>query len=74
MLKFFLLMVNFMKWFSWFIYFHSQFGKQWFKPEEASGLRAKIRKILVKEFQKACEVDHISESSPLSTIDQKDSD
>jgi hypothetical protein len=67
-------MVNFMKWFPWFIYFHSQFSKQWFKPEEASGLRAKIRKILIKEFQKACEVDHISESSPLSTSDQKDSD
>ncbi|XP_062159325.1 ubiquitin-like-specific protease 1D [Alnus glutinosa] len=52
----------------------AMFSKQWFKPEEASGLRAKIRKILIKEFQKACEVDHISESSPLSTSDQKDSD
>lgn len=67
-------MVSFMKWFPWFIYFHSQFGKQWFKPEEASGLRAKIRKILVNEFRKPCEVDHISESFPLSTSEGNDSD
>ncbi|KAE8023449.1 hypothetical protein FH972_009140 [Carpinus fangiana] len=52
----------------------AMFGKQWFKPEEASGLRAKIRKILVNEFQKPCEVDHISESFPLSTSEGDDSD
>lgn len=35
----------------------AMFGRQWFKPEEASGLRRKIRKILNLEFQKACEVN-----------------
>ncbi|KAG7979613.1 hypothetical protein I3843_05G139200 [Carya illinoinensis] len=52
----------------------AMFGRQWFKPEEASGLRVKIRKILVQEFRKACEVNHAVESSPLKTSDQKDSD
>ncbi|XP_059446063.1 ubiquitin-like-specific protease 1D isoform X2 [Corylus avellana] len=52
----------------------AMFGKQWFKPEEASGLRAKIRKILVNEFHKPCVVDHISESFPLSTSEGNDSD
>ncbi|XP_021895808.1 ubiquitin-like-specific protease 1D [Carica papaya] len=32
----------------------AMFGRQWFKPEEASGLRAKIRHILLEQFKKAC--------------------
>ena len=58
------LFVNFIKCFPRFIYFCSQFGRQWFKPEEASGLRVKIRKILMLEFKKACDVNCDSESSP----------
>ncbi|KAM3706410.1 hypothetical protein ACJW31_03G150400 [Castanea mollissima] len=42
----------------------AMFGRQWFKPEEASGLRVKIRKILMLEFKKACDVNCNSESSP----------
>ncbi|KAK4598130.1 hypothetical protein RGQ29_015571 [Quercus rubra] len=42
----------------------AMFGRQWFKPEEASGLRVKIRKILMLEFKKACDVNCDSESSP----------
>ncbi|KAF5741063.1 ubiquitin-like-specific protease 1D isoform X2 [Tripterygium wilfordii] len=30
----------------------AMFGKQWFKPEEASGLRKKIRNLLLEEFKK----------------------
>lgn len=33
----------------------AMFGKQWFKPEEASGLRVKIRNLLMKELQNASE-------------------
>lgn len=40
-----------------------QFGKQWFRPEEASRLRAKIRNVLHKEFQSVAEVDSQSDSS-----------
>ncbi|KAJ7953631.1 ubiquitin-like-specific protease 1D [Quillaja saponaria] len=46
----------------------SMFGKQWFKPEEASGLRVKIRKLLMEEFQNACEVD-----SPSDALTHEDS-
>lgn len=31
------------------------FGKKWFEPEEASGLRQKIRNLLLKEFKDASE-------------------
>ncbi|GAV82211.1 LOW QUALITY PROTEIN: Peptidase_C48 domain-containing protein, partial [Cephalotus follicularis] len=41
----------------------AMFGKQWFKPEEASNLREKIRSILIEEFQIAC----ISESNSPSS-------
>ncbi|KAL2519518.1 Ubiquitin-like-specific protease 1D [Abeliophyllum distichum] len=34
----------------------SMFGKQWFRPENASDLRRKIRNILEKEFRNASEV------------------
>ncbi|KAM7269866.1 hypothetical protein ACFE04_025363 [Oxalis oulophora] len=43
----------------------AMFGKQWFKPEEASSLRVKIREILMKEFENACNSDS-SSSSPKS--------
>lgn len=33
----------------------AMFGKQWFKPEEASGLRVKIQNLLMKELQNASE-------------------
>ncbi|KAF3431287.1 hypothetical protein FNV43_RR26017 [Rhamnella rubrinervis] len=39
------------------------FGKQWFKPEEASCLRAKIRNVLNKEFEKACDIGCTSDAS-----------
>ncbi|KAF7809284.1 ubiquitin-like-specific protease 1D isoform X1 [Senna tora] len=32
----------------------AMFGKQWFKPEEASNLRAKIRNLLKEEFRNSC--------------------
>lgn len=49
-----------------------QFGKQWFKPEEASGLRAKIRNVLIKEFKKASEVECISETLSPSSSDAQE--
>lgn len=33
----------------------AMFGKQWFRPEEASGLREKIRNLLIEQFQSASE-------------------
>ncbi|KAJ9176401.1 hypothetical protein P3X46_011718 [Hevea brasiliensis] len=42
----------------------AMFGKQWFRPEQASGLRVKIRKLLFNEFQNANESGKISVSSP----------
>jgi ubiquitin-like-specific protease 1C/D len=44
-----------------------QFGKKWFRPEEASDLRKKIRAILMDEFQNAFKSGHISDSSSLSS-------
>ncbi|KAJ8758999.1 hypothetical protein K2173_003237 [Erythroxylum novogranatense] len=35
--------------------FDFQFGKKWFRPEEASSLRVKIRKLLLEKFQNARE-------------------
>lgn len=43
--------------------FNCQFGKQWFRPEEASGLRAKIRNVLYEEFKNASKVECMSETS-----------
>lgn len=43
-----------------------QFGKRWFKPEEASSLRVKIHKLLVAELRNSIKPDGIVESSPLS--------
>lgn len=36
----------------------SMFGKNWFKPQEASSLRGKIKKILQKEFNEAPKQDN----------------
>ncbi|XP_010242980.1 PREDICTED: ubiquitin-like-specific protease 1D isoform X6 [Nelumbo nucifera] len=47
----------------------AMFGKQWFKPEEASGLRERIRKLLLEEFQNADIEDCSRESSPTSSGD-----
>ncbi|KDP26573.1 hypothetical protein JCGZ_17731 [Jatropha curcas] len=41
----------------------AMFGKRWFRPEQASGLRVKIRKLLWDEFEKASPDGRISESS-----------
>ncbi|XP_044490360.1 ubiquitin-like-specific protease 1D isoform X3 [Mangifera indica] len=44
----------------------AMFGKRWFKAEEASGLRVKIRNLLEKEFQVARESCRSRESSSSS--------
>ncbi|XVE92443.1 hypothetical protein REPUB_Repub01dG0097900 [Reevesia pubescens] len=44
----------------------AMFGKKWFRPEEASGLRMKIRNLLVEQFRSAREDMGGSQSSPLS--------
>jgi len=43
-------------------------GKKWFKPEEASDLRKKVKKILVDEFRNAKRENCVSENDPLSSI------
>ncbi|KAJ9169576.1 hypothetical protein P3X46_017751 [Hevea brasiliensis] len=45
----------------------AMFGKRWFRPEQASGLRVKIRKLLSDEFQKAYEGGQYLEFSPSSS-------
>ncbi|PON59331.1 Ulp1 protease family, C-terminal catalytic domain containing protein [Parasponia andersonii] len=45
----------------------AMFGKQWFKPEEASGLRVKIRSLLIEEFKNA-KANSTLESSPPPTV------
>ncbi|XP_004509829.1 ubiquitin-like-specific protease 1D isoform X2 [Cicer arietinum] len=46
----------------------AMFGKRWFKPEEASSLRVKIKKLLVAELHNSIRHDDgMSESSPSST-------
>ncbi|KAJ8773839.1 hypothetical protein K2173_008302 [Erythroxylum novogranatense] len=40
----------------------TMFCKQWFRPEEASSLRVKIRKLLLEKFQNASEGDPTIES------------
>ncbi|GMJ08234.1 UB-like protease 1D, OVERLY TOLERANT TO SALT 1 [Hibiscus trionum] len=44
----------------------AMFGRQWFRPEQASGLRAKIRNLLIEQFQSANEDMSGSQSSPSS--------
>ncbi|XP_043724692.1 ubiquitin-like-specific protease 1D isoform X2 [Telopea speciosissima] len=46
-----------------------RFGKQWFKHEEASGLRKRIRDLLNEEFENAKMEDFSRESSPVSSGD-----
>ncbi|XP_059649015.1 ubiquitin-like-specific protease 1D [Cornus florida] len=44
------------------------FGKQWFRPEEASGLRRKIRKLLMEEFHNAIKENCVLNPTPLSSV------
>ncbi|XVF84964.1 hypothetical protein PTKIN_Ptkin17bG0080900 [Pterospermum kingtungense] len=44
----------------------AMFGEQWFRPEEASSLRVKIRNLLIQQFQSASEAIGGSQSSPSS--------
>ncbi|KAL8534145.1 hypothetical protein ACS0TY_010230 [Phlomoides rotata] len=39
------------------------FGRKWFKPEEASGLRRTIRELLIQEFTKANEASRLEDLS-----------
>uniref|UniRef100_A0A2P2M8N3 Uncharacterized protein LOC105644585 n=1 Tax=Rhizophora mucronata TaxID=61149 RepID=A0A2P2M8N3_RHIMU len=45
----------------------AMFGKQWFRPEEASGLRVKIQKILLDKFQTASKSSHCPNSVSVSS-------
>ncbi|KAK7348711.1 hypothetical protein VNO80_23338 [Phaseolus coccineus] len=45
----------------------AMFGKRWFKPEEASNLRLKIRKLLVEKLQNSMRDNCDLESSPSSS-------
>ncbi|XP_042501351.1 ubiquitin-like-specific protease 1D isoform X2 [Macadamia integrifolia] len=47
----------------------TMFGKQWFKPEEVSGLRGRIRELLEEVFENAKMEDFSREPSPLSSGD-----
>ncbi|KAK7361892.1 hypothetical protein VNO77_03982 [Canavalia gladiata] len=42
----------------------AMFGKRWFRPEEASSLRLKIRKLLLEKLQNSLKHNRNSESSP----------
>ncbi|KAL4347734.1 hypothetical protein GQ457_17G001220 [Hibiscus cannabinus] len=44
----------------------AMFGKQWFRPEQASGLRPKIRNLLIEQFQSVNEDMGDTQSSPSS--------
>ncbi|KAL4353621.1 hypothetical protein GQ457_06G001230 [Hibiscus cannabinus] len=44
----------------------AMFGKQWFRPEQASGLRVKIRNLLIEQFRSANEDMGGSQCSPSS--------
>ncbi|KAK7386885.1 hypothetical protein VNO78_27235 [Psophocarpus tetragonolobus] len=44
----------------------AMFGKRWFKPEEASNLRMKIRKLLVEKLQNSISDNCNTEASPSS--------
>lgn len=46
-----------------------QFRKQWFRPEEASSLRAKIHNLLIKELKKVVGDPDTPDSSPRSESD-----
>ena len=46
----------------------AMFGKPWFKPEEMSNLRVKIRKLLVEKLQNSIMNNCDLESSPSSSV------
>uniref|UniRef100_A0A5B6ZMV5 Putative ubiquitin-like-specific protease 1D isoform X2 n=1 Tax=Davidia involucrata TaxID=16924 RepID=A0A5B6ZMV5_DAVIN len=46
----------------------AMFGKQWFKPEQASGLRRKIRKLLMEEFYNSSKDKCALDPKPLSSV------
>ncbi|KAI3858439.1 hypothetical protein MKW98_021804 [Papaver atlanticum] len=48
------------------------FGRKWFEPEEASGLRKRIRNLLLEEFQNA-EIESDSGKSSTASSDADDS-
>lgn len=39
-----------------------QFGNKWFQPEDASGLRKRIKDLLLEEFRSAKNENHKAES------------
>lgn len=45
-----------------------QFSNKWFKPEEASSLRKKVRKLLLDEFRNATRQNCVSDQDPLSSV------
>ncbi|XP_052173538.1 ubiquitin-like-specific protease 1D isoform X2 [Diospyros lotus] len=47
------------------------FGKKWFRPEEASNLRVKIKKLLMEEFRKARKDNCILNPEPLSSVNPR---
>ncbi|KAI3871295.1 hypothetical protein MKX03_017540 [Papaver bracteatum] len=49
-----------------------KFGRKWFEPEEASGLRKRIRNLLLEEFQNA-EIESDSGKSSTASSDADDS-
>ncbi|GAU50059.1 hypothetical protein TSUD_186940 [Trifolium subterraneum] len=48
------------------VFINLQFGRRWFKAEEASNLRAKIHKLLVAELHNSIKPNNITASSPSS--------
>ncbi|XP_054775815.1 ubiquitin-like-specific protease 1D isoform X1 [Prosopis cineraria] len=51
----------------------NMFGKKWFKPEEASSLRVKIRNLLKEEFQNSCKNMSSAVTPPECVKTDKDS-
>ncbi|KAG5522241.1 hypothetical protein RHGRI_034430 [Rhododendron griersonianum] len=46
----------------------AMFSNEWFKPEEASSLRKKVRKLLLDEFRTATRQNCVSDQDPLSSV------
>ncbi|KAI8528330.1 hypothetical protein RHMOL_Rhmol12G0141300 [Rhododendron molle] len=46
----------------------AMFSNEWFKPEEASSLRKKVRKLLLDEFRNATRQNCVSDQDPLSSV------
>jgi hypothetical protein len=56
-----------------------QFSRSWFKPEEASGLRQRIRELLLEEFESSrldqcCRISVAESSERIKGIDVAESD